>query len=105
MTTRKYLVLLTLAFTFICSTAQAQESEDPTPNEGAAPGEQRPDRQHKRTRRENMTEEQRAAARERWQNMSDEERQAKREKMRTRRGGKDGHRRGGARNGQRPDTS
>ena len=103
MTTRKYLVLLTLSFTFMSGGTYAQESDDPTAPDGTTPREQRPDREHKRPRRENMTEEQRAAARERWQNMSQEERQAKREQMRARHGGKDGQHRGGKRHGQRPE--
>lgn len=103
MTSRNYLVLLTLSLAFMCGGAYAQESDDPAAPDGATPREQRPDREHKRPRRENMTEEQRAAARERWQNMSREERQAKREKMRARRGGQDGQHRRGKRDGQRPE--
>ena len=109
MTTRKYLVLLTLSLAFVYGSAYAQESDDPAAPEAATPREHRPDREqgpdreHRKPRRENMTEEQRAAARERWQNMSQEERQAKREQMRARHGGKDGQHRGGKRHGQRPE--
>ncbi|MGI9199648.1 MAG: hypothetical protein ACR2QL_01215, partial [Woeseiaceae bacterium] len=102
MTTRKYLVLLTLSLAFVFGSSHAQESDDPAATDSATPREQRPDRAHKKPRRENMTAEQRAAARERWQNMSQEERQAKREQMRARHGGKERqHRR--SEGGQRPE--
>lgn len=102
MTIRRLTILLTLASTFALGTAVAQESSDPSVTDGAQTDRQRPDRDHKRQRRENMTEEQRAAARERRQNMSEDERKAKREKMRARQGGKDGQRRRGKREGERP---
>ena len=87
-------VLLALASTFAFGAANAQESDDPSA--------QRPDREQQRQRRDNMTAEQRAAARERWEGLSDEDRQAAKEKMHNRRGGKDGKRGKGQRgNGQR----
>lgn len=133
MTTRKYLtILIVTAGVLAFGASNAQETETPDNNDGTAPAEQRPERQHRPPRRENMTEEQRAAARERWesmseeeraalrerrqkmsaeeraakrerwQNMSEEERQAKREEMRARRGDKNGKHPGGKRGGQRP---
>jgi len=93
MTIRRFAVLATLASTLAFGTANAQESDDPAGTDGAQTERQRPDREQQRPRRENMTEEQRAAARERWQGMSEDERQAKRDKMRARHGGKDGQRR------------
>ena len=99
MTLRKLAILLTLASSFAMGTALAQESDDSSGTEGAQTDRQRPAREPKRPRRENMTDEQRAAARERWQGMSDSERKAKRDKMRARHGGKDGQHRRGQRDG------
>ena len=121
MTTRRYLKILILtAGVWMFGSSNAQETETPDSNDSAAPAEQRPERQHRPPHRQNMTEEQRAAARERWesmsdeeraavrerrqkmsaeeraakrerwQNMTEEERAAKREEMRARRGGKEG---------------
>ena len=98
MTLRKLAILLTLASSFAMGTALAQESDDPSATDGSQTDRQRPDREHQR-RRENMTDEQRAAARERWQGMSDSERKAKRVVMRARHGGKDGQHRRGKRDG------
>ena len=105
MTNRRYLTILALAAGVLAfGTSNAQVTETPDNNDGAAPAEQRPERQHRPPpRRKHMTEEQRAAARERWRNMSEEERQAKREKMRARRASKGGQHRCGKRDGQRPE--
>lgn len=69
---------------FLTATALAQEDDE---NAGSS----------ERERFEQMTPDERAAARDearaRWEAMSDEERAAAKEKRRNRRGGKDGHRR------------
>ena len=87
MNIKKLCVLLALTSSFALGSAIAQESDDPSATDGAATErqrpdsrQQRPDSKQQRQRRENMTDEQRAAARERWQGMSDEERQAARDK-------------------------
>jgi hypothetical protein len=102
MNIKKFCVLLALASTFALGTAGAQESDDPSATEGAATERQRPDSNQQRQRRENMSDEQRAAARERWQGMSDSERQAARDKRGARgNGGKGGKSGNGGGNGQR----
>jgi hypothetical protein len=99
-------VIFALASTFALGTAIAQESDVPPASEGAAKERQRPDSNHQRQRRENMTDEQRTAARERWEGMSDAERQTAREKRGARghgNGGKGGKGGGnGQRGGERP---
>ncbi len=100
MNIKKLCVLLALASTFALGSAIAQESDDSSATKGAATERQRPDREGQR--RENMTDEQRAAARDRWQGMSDEQRQTARDKRRSREsGGKGGKRGKGGGNGQR----
>jgi len=104
---RKLPIVLALATTFALGTAVAQESDDSAATDSGVTDQQRPDRERIRNRRENMTEEERAAMRERWEGMSDEERQAARDKMRSHRGGKDGQRghrqhRGDHKKGDRP---
>ena len=99
MNIKKICVLLALASTFALGAANAQESDDSSATEGAATDrqrpdreQQRPDREQQRQRRDNMTDEQRAAARERWEGMSDADRQTARDKRHKRRGSKDGKR-------------
>ena len=96
-------VIFVLAATFALGTAIAQESDDTPAPGGTASERQRPDSNQQRHRRENMTDEQRAAARERWQGMSDAERQTARDKRGARGHGKDGKggKRGKGGNGQR----
>lgn len=114
MSIKKICVFLALTSTFALGTAIAQESHDPSATEGAATErqrpdskQQRPDSKQQRQRRENMTDEQRAAARERWNGMSDAERQAARDKRGARgngngrKGGKGSKGGKGGGNGQR----
>ena len=106
MNIKKLCVLLALASTFALGTAIAQESDDPSATEGAATERPRQDSKQQRPRRENVTDEQRAAARDRWQGMSDAERKAARDKRGSRgngNGGKGGKGGGsGQRGGERP---
>lgn len=92
-------VIFALTSTFALGTAIAQESDVPPASEGAAKERQRPDSNHQRQRRENMTDEQRTAARERWEGMSDAERQTAKEKRGARGHGKDGKGRKGGKGG------
>ena len=97
---RKLMTLMAIAASLSLGTAVAQENDEATDSEATTTERQRPDRDEMRKRRENMSDEQRAAMRERWEGMSSEERQAAREKMRARRGGKDRHGSRGQRNGK-----
>lgn len=90
MNTKKLSVFLALASTFALDTAYAQEPDDTSVADDSAIEQQRPDREQRRLRRKNMTDEQRAAARERWDSMSDQERQSAKDKIRERRSGRRG---------------
>jgi hypothetical protein len=79
----------------LLGSAIAQESD------GAATERQRPDRDQQRQRRENMMDEQRAAALERWQGMPDAGCQTARDKRGARGHGKGGKGGNGQRGGER----